>query len=339
MATTNVQLWNPTQANQENDAAYLADSQRAGGAVNPALFDATLANKLFNQLSTYVFALFTAFANKGFTTSDSNVATLTAQCANFLTSADILAALQLIPFVSSISLNATQANGFYVEAMTGNLTITAVTGLTAGQIIALSLQQDATGGRTVTYPGIMVGAVQPDPTPNAVSVQLYQYDPVTSLLRAITPSVSNNGVVFSANVTLPTLLKAGAFTLNSPGSPGMVLTNVGGNFVPLAPARAPGTVTDFTGARSFGTTYQNTTGGAIYVSGCGFTNGSSVGSLTGLVGVSTPTLQVFGMEYTATVNSGQAGFGFMVPSGYFYTINATGAINGTSPVWTETQVS
>lgn len=110
MATTNLIQWNPTAANQENDAAYAADSQRAGGATNPALFDATLANKAFYQWSTFLTALFAAYAAKGFTTSDSNLSTLTAQCAGFLTTADLLAVLSTAggPLIS-----ATQAGAGY----------------------------------------------------------------------------------------------------------------------------------------------------------------------------------------------------------------------------------
>ena len=210
MATTNALQWNPTAANQENDAAYLADSQRAGGAVNPELFDAALANKLFYQLSTYMTGLFAAFAAKGFTTSDSNLSTLTAQCANFLTTADVLPAVAITAYAASVALNAAAANGFYITAMTGNLTITAVTGLSSGQIIAMYYQQDATGGRTVTFPSVMVGAAQPDPAANTVSLQLFGYDNTTSKLRAFTPLLSDTGAWFpdtlavAGNLTAPT---------------------------------------------------------------------------------------------------------------------------------------
>jgi hypothetical protein len=91
MATTNLQQWNPTAVNQENDAAYTADPQRTGGATDPSIFEAQLANKAFFQWSTYLTALFQAFALKGFTTSDSNLNTLTATCAGFLTTADKIA--------------------------------------------------------------------------------------------------------------------------------------------------------------------------------------------------------------------------------------------------------
>jgi acyl dehydratase len=208
MATTNLQQWNPTAVNQETDAAYLADSQRAGGATNPSEFDATLANKLFYQCTTYLDGLFSAFAAKGFTTSDSSLSTLTAQCANFLTTADVLPNVVNVTYAASVTLNAASANGFYLLALTGNLTIAAVTGLNAGQPIALYYQQDGVGGRTVAFPSSVLGAAQPDPVANAVSLQLFGYDAVTGYLRAAGPLVSSNGAWFPAAVSVAGVLTA-----------------------------------------------------------------------------------------------------------------------------------
>jgi hypothetical protein len=234
--TTNLIPWNPTAANQETDAQYAADSQRAGGAADPQFFDATLANKAFYQWSTYLTALFQAFAAKGFTTSDSNLNTLASVCANFLTTADVEPAVVNVPYAASVTLNAALADGFYLQSMTGNLTIAAVMGLTAGQIVALYYQQDGVGGRTISFPGVFVGAAQPDPAANAVSLQLFGYDANTGQLRAFTPLISANGAWF------PGLLTVGSLTLASPGTTGQVLTNVGGIFVPSSIYLANGTI-------------------------------------------------------------------------------------------------
>ena len=172
MSTTNLLQWNPTAANQETDAQYLADSQRSGGATNPSLFDATLANKLFYQTTTYLYALFTAFANKGFTTSDSSAATLVAQCANFLTTADVKPGLVNVPYATAVTFDASKANGFEV-ALTGGTTVTLINA-TVGQIITLAFQQDAVGGRTVALPGIVLSPGTVDPTANSTSVQTFQ---------------------------------------------------------------------------------------------------------------------------------------------------------------------
>lgn len=232
MATTNLLQWNPTQANQENDAAYAADPTRAGGAVDPTVFLSVLGNKAYYQWSTYLTALFTAFAAKGYTTSDSSLGTLTAQCANFVTTADLFSAVSVLAYSPTIALNAAKLNGFYFANMTGNLTISGVSGLGSGQLILMWYQQDATGGRTVSFPSLYVNAVQPDPAANAVSAQLFGYDSTTSKLRAVTPLMSDNGVFFANNIVVPALGTFGSLTLVSPGTAGQVLTNVGGIFVP-----------------------------------------------------------------------------------------------------------
>lgn len=163
-----MQQWNPSQTNQETDAAYTADSQRSGGATNPSIFASILANKLFYQMTTYLVALFTAFANKGFTTSDASLATLTAQCANFLTTADVRPDMLAATFASTMTLDFSKANGYQIT-LTGNTTLT-FTNLSFGQTITLAFVQDGTGGRTVSWPGVVVSPASPDTTPNASSI-------------------------------------------------------------------------------------------------------------------------------------------------------------------------
>jgi hypothetical protein len=119
----------------------------------------------------------------------------------------------VVPYMASVTLNAGLADGFYIAGMTGNLTISGVFGLTAGQPIAMFYQQDATGGRTVAFPPIMVGAAQPDPAPNVVSVQTFACDAVTGQLRATGPLFSVNGAFFAegVNTTGAVAAASGAF--------------------------------------------------------------------------------------------------------------------------------
>jgi hypothetical protein len=172
MGTTNALQWNPTAANQETDAEYLADAQRLGGATDPSLFDAALANKLFYQCTTYIDALFTAFANKGFTTSDANLATLTAQCGNFLTTADVRPPLLQVAYTSSPSFN-TQLNAGFQMILTGNVTGMTVASYAAGQTVLLAFTQDSAGGHTVTFPSLFKSPGTVDPTPGATSIQSF----------------------------------------------------------------------------------------------------------------------------------------------------------------------
>ena len=190
--TTNAIQWNPTQANQETDTTYLADSQRAGGATNPSEFDAKLANKLFYQLSTYVTALGQMLANKSFTNSDANVATLTAVMANILTTADLPGSLQTVTWAASIALNTAGYTGFQVT-LGGNTTFTAPS-TTPGQFALLVLIQDSTGGRTVTLgSGFAYSALYPSPTAGSLSVQLFFAD-ASGTLDAVGPLMTTSGV-------------------------------------------------------------------------------------------------------------------------------------------------
>lgn len=86
-APTNFLQWNPSQINQEADAAYLSDAQRVGGAVT-GIFPSELANKLFYQVTTFVAALATALVNKGYEMQDVDLSALITAMANILTKAD-----------------------------------------------------------------------------------------------------------------------------------------------------------------------------------------------------------------------------------------------------------
>lgn len=170
MATTNLLQWNPNATNQEDDAAYLADSQRTGGAADPSIFDSVLANKLFFQCTTYLTALFTAFANKGFPTSDANLATLTAQCANFLTTADTRPGLSSIAYSATPIFNALTADGFQVT-LTGNITSLTLNNLTFGQRFIMAFVQDGGGGHGVTFPTNVKTPGAVSGVPGATSIQ------------------------------------------------------------------------------------------------------------------------------------------------------------------------
>jgi hypothetical protein len=240
--TTNAQQWNPAAINQETDVQYTADPQRTGGASDGTEFASILGNKVYYNLSTYVTALFTAFALKGFTTSDADIAVLTAQCANFLTTADQLPALLAVAYSPTPTFNAALANGFFMP-LNGNSAIQNITNMTAGQLIAIYFQQDSTGGRTISFPSYVTGWAQPDPTPGVVSLQLFRVENGTTFLTAAGPMMSSGGALFggfvsvigalsAASAVFSGQMKAGSITLAAPGTAGQVLTNVGGVFIP-----------------------------------------------------------------------------------------------------------
>ncbi len=88
-------------------------------------------------------------------------------------------------------------------------------------------------------------------------------------------------------------------------------------------------------ARTFGATFQNTTGFPLYIQGFGTTSGSSVGSITCADGLSSPTIQIWATEFTATESGAPAGFNCLIPNGFFYSVTASGAVN-TLAAWYET---
>jgi hypothetical protein len=192
MASTNAQQFNPTQANQENDAEYTVDATRTGGAGVDAIWPSVSANKTLYQVSTYVTALGTMLANKGIANSDANLAALTAAMSNIITTADIRGNLQFVGYSSTLLLNASAYLGFQI-ALTGNVASLSINGQQIGDVIVLLFDQDGTGGHTVAFSGSFVGAVQPDPTPNTISMQAFKVSDAY-VVEAMGPNVSVNGV-------------------------------------------------------------------------------------------------------------------------------------------------
>ena len=190
MGSTNFLPFNEAQANMETDAQYLIDATRTGGAGVDAEWPSPSANKTLYQGSGGVYSIMKMMANKGFTTNDTNLGTLTAVMANILTTADVPGNLQVLPWASSWSLNAAAYQGFQI-ALQGTTSLT-FTGQTAGELVALLFVQDGAGGHTVVYPSNVVGGAQPDPTPTVTSMQVFKVDS-TLTLRAFTPMMSPSG--------------------------------------------------------------------------------------------------------------------------------------------------
>jgi hypothetical protein len=87
--TSNFQVFNPSQNNQETDAQYAADSLRTNGAGNSAIFPSATANKILYQQSVFTSAFSIMLAQKGYTVSDASLANLAAVLANVMTAADM----------------------------------------------------------------------------------------------------------------------------------------------------------------------------------------------------------------------------------------------------------
>lgn len=230
--STNFQQWNPGQANQEDDAAYLADPQRSGGAPNGVAFPSETGNKLFYQVSTGLAALMQMMATKGFVVSDANLGTLASVLSAIQTSADIRG-FQSLTFSPTVNCNLNSFVGFQI-ALNGNVTIT-VTGGSPGGTITLIFVQDATGGRTVTFPSNFDGAQQPDPTPNSVSVLELEIT-ATGRFNVKTPAMSSQGYGFfrtpptSDNTTKAATTAWVTSNILTPSGPGSGTVTLPGGF-------------------------------------------------------------------------------------------------------------
>jgi len=173
MGSSNIQVWNPNEINQETDAEYSADSLRAGGATVDAIFPSPTANKLFYQCSIMAAALGQALANKGFTISDADFGALVAALMNIITTADLKGLALYVPFSPTLVFDCSKYNSFQVT-LSGNVTSLTIANATFGQIIAIAFTQNPTGGFTVAWPSNVLSPGAVGGTPNATYLQLFE---------------------------------------------------------------------------------------------------------------------------------------------------------------------
>ncbi len=83
---------NPTNANQESDASYAADTTRTGGIVTDQVLPSPWLNKIWRQSSVFCAAFGDMMAAKGYTLSDAVRSTLAGVLANVMTFADLTVA-------------------------------------------------------------------------------------------------------------------------------------------------------------------------------------------------------------------------------------------------------
>jgi hypothetical protein len=325
--STNFVPWNPSQINQESDAAYASDSQRVGGAPNGVAFPSATGNKLFYQVSVGITALMQMMAAKGFTVNDTNLATLTSVLAAIRTTADIASGLDSISYSSAITCDAAAFIGFQIS-LAGNTTLT-VTGVAAGQSLIFIFVQDSAGGHIVTWPGTFFGGLQPDPTPNSVSVIVFDID--TSLNgRVASPSLSSNGITGTPiGVTNPSAANFSALQFNGSAPSGQVLAGNGTSFVPtVAPGFSSGGgsgaywTKDPSGLiRQWGQITTDINGGTLSVPfPVNFTNAASISVVASTL--SSHDRIIYIVEGSVSVsgfsvgNNGSDGFGYWQAVGY-----------------------
>lgn len=165
---------NPTEANQENDAAFAADSTTTGGIGVDQIMPSPWMNKRWYQDSTMIAALGAMLANKGYVVSDANLATLTSVLTGaFITNNDLKTPLVSVAYSPTPTFPASTANGFDI-VLAGNVTSSTFdVAPTIGQILTFVITQSV-GGNSTFIPPVSVNGWKPiDTTPNSISVQQF----------------------------------------------------------------------------------------------------------------------------------------------------------------------
>lgn len=346
MGTSNFLAWDTIQANVETDAQYASDALRMNGAPVGAILPSATFNKFAMQVSTFCAAFGQFLVNNGISASDSSQAALAAAFGNIMLSGNQPAALTLVPYSPAMALNAAATNGFYLS-LTGNTSLT-ISGMSPGQLIAIYYAQDSVGGRMVTFPSNMVGAVSPPSYPNVVSVQLFRYDPNTSALLAAGPLEASGATYATSGVFNSTLdcstdlnvfgtatithTRTGDFALTTGAPNGAHLVGNGVIFSPRTLA-----LNSVTGSRVFGVTYTNNSSAEMTVAVTGAILSGNFGQGFAIAGyVNGVKVAVNGVHN----DLGEATVNFMVPVGSTYNVNidntyVTGPVTPTLESWVE----
>lgn len=154
--STNFQQFNPTQSNQETDSAYTSDALRTGGVQLNNTLPSVLLNKLWYQVSTFVYAFAEMLVAKGYSPMDTSASALATVLANVLTNADTQPEFLVVTYSSTALFNRALAKSFAMY-LTGPLTAPTLSNQQAGQYIMFWFYQESPGGFPVTWPSNIQG--------------------------------------------------------------------------------------------------------------------------------------------------------------------------------------
>ncbi len=203
--STTFKQWNPTQFNQQDDAAYLSDALRVNGAPTAAILPSATANKLFYQVSTFVAAFAQMMSNKGYNLSDASFSTLVAVLTNVKTAAEFLNSIVVIPYATSVVFNAAVSAQFDLT-LTGNVASSSLTNVTEGELLLFLISQDGTGGRSFVWPTSITSPGAICQIANSTSLQFFVRRPTStgSAILPITPMmwVTPSGLRFADDATV-----------------------------------------------------------------------------------------------------------------------------------------
>lgn len=197
--SSNFLQFDPSFANADSDATYAADTLRSGGATVNAILPSALDNKFRIQMSFFVAAFCQMMANKGYVMSDSNYTNLVTALTNVRTNADVVQKIQTITYATSITFNAAIAPAFDLT-LTGNVSASTLSGISAGAQLIFIFQQDGTGGRTFSWPTGVTGHGAIAAQPNSVSIQAFIVRSDGATIDPMGPML----VISSGGIILPT---------------------------------------------------------------------------------------------------------------------------------------
>jgi hypothetical protein len=214
MGSSNFLPWDQPQTNMQDDATYAADAARENGGTDGVEFPSVSFNKFALQASGMAYAIGQFLASKAFVVADSDLPAVVAALQTLFANVPGRGQLQQLGYSPLQNLNVGNYLGFELT-LAGNSGLT-ITGVNAGDNVVFMFVQDAAGGHTVVWPANTSGMVQPDPSPNAISLQVARAS-ADLVLRASSPMISSNGMVgMPIGAAGPT---TGAFTTLTANTP------------------------------------------------------------------------------------------------------------------------
>jgi len=205
--------------------------------------------------------------------------------------------------------------------------------MTGFTVLLVPICAAAPAGGLTSFNGRTVAAVVP-------TTGDYSYSMISGTPSTLPPSGAAGGSL-AGTYPNPSIAASG-ISAGSVVCPASITFSADGRATAAAAGTCAGSSTqnDVTGSRSWGTGFTNSTGSMLIVSGFTTTpGGSSTGTITCMVGPSSPSLEVWGNEYTATVNNAPVAFFCIVPNTFHYEITTSGDIASTPSKWIETTVN
>lgn len=195
--STNFVQHNPTEANQQPDFTFDADSLTTGGIGTDAIMPSDWMNKRWYQDSTFVAAFAQMMANKGYAMSDSNIGTLVSILSAVVTDSDLKPNMVAVNYSPTPTFNGALANGFSIDISSGNVTSSTAVNCAFYQVYTFQIYNPT--NHSFAWPANFIGAYAPNNAAIlAQNVQQFVLLPdnnfysVTSMLDAIVAGKQNN---------------------------------------------------------------------------------------------------------------------------------------------------